>query len=58
LLTTESQFINQKVKEIWRERRKAMRTFVIRQGIDNLEIVFRTFLYEDKKLHAAVPGEA
>lgn len=34
-----------------------MRTYVIRQGMDNLELVFKSFLYEDKKLHAAVAGE-
>ena len=57
LLTSESQFLHQKIKEIWQERRKAMRTYVIRQGIDSLELVFKSFLYEDKKLHPSVAGE-
>ena len=50
--------MNQKIKEIWQERRKAMRIFVIRQGLDHLECVFRSFLYEDKKQHVTVAGEA
>jgi protein transport protein SEC24 len=55
LLTQESQYIHQIMAGISRDRRKALRVYVVRQGMDKLEPVFRSFLYEDKKTHMS-PG--
>lgn len=57
LLTKESQFMNHLVKSIYDERRKAVKTCIVRPG-DKVELVFRSFLYEDKKMHPVIPGEA
>ena len=48
--------MNRLIKSIFDERRKAVRICVVRPG-DKVELVFKSFLYEDKKIHAAVPGE-
>lgn len=52
LLTPESQYINSLIQSLNDERRRVMKVYVIRQAIDKLEAVFKTFLYEDKKLPA------
>lgn len=50
LLTPESQFLNQLIQSLNDDRRRVMKEYIIRQGMDKLEAVFKTFLYEDKKL--------
>jgi len=57
LLTHESQFMHGQVKSIYNERRKAVRMCVVRQGLDRVETVFKSFLYEDKKIRPHVGGE-
>jgi protein transport protein SEC24 len=59
LLTNESQFLNKIIGNIENERKKSMRIYIIRQGIDKLEAIFRGFLYEDKKaITNAVGGDS
>lgn len=55
--TRESQFINDLVQSIWKDRKKTTKIAIVRQGIDKIESVFKSFLYEDKKNHPPVPGE-
>ena len=57
LLTNESQFINRLFKKIESERRCGYKVFIIRQGIDKIESVFRSFLYEDQKIVTRQAGE-
>jgi len=56
LLTQESQFMVRLLKSICRERRKAVKTCIVRPG-DKVELIFKSFLYEDKKMHMAVQGD-
>lgn len=56
LLTQESQFLHELLNNVTKERRKAMRVYIVRQGIDKVESVFRSFLYEDKKTHMSATG--
>jgi protein transport protein SEC24 len=59
LSTQESQSLQDILSNISRERRKAMRVYIVRQGIDKIESVFRSFLYEDKKTHmSATAGDS
>lgn len=57
LLTNESQFINRLIKKIESERKCSYKLFIIRQGIDKIESVFRSFLYEDSKVVTRNAGE-
>jgi len=50
LLTPESQFMNSLIQSLNDERRRVMKVYIVRQAMDKLEAVFKTFLYEDKKL--------
>ncbi|KAI1289561.1 Protein transport protein Sec24C [Halotydeus destructor] len=58
LLTQESQFIQELLNSITVERRKSMKVYVVRQGVDQIENVFRSFLYEDTKTHVAMSGDS
>ncbi|XP_054162584.1 protein transport protein Sec24C-like [Oppia nitens] len=49
LVTSESNYLNQIIENIENIRKKSMRVYIIRQSIDKLETIFRSFLYEDKK---------
>ena len=57
LLTNESQFLNRLFKKIESERRCGYKVFIIRQGIDKIESVFRSFLYEDPKVVTRQVGD-
>ncbi|KAH9526477.1 Protein transport protein Sec24C [Dermatophagoides farinae] len=50
LLTNESQFMHRLFKKMETERKCSYKIFIIRQGIDKTETVFRSFLYEDQKI--------
>lgn len=58
LLTNESQFINRLIKKIESERKCSYKLFIIRQGIEKIESVFRSFLYEDTKVVTRNAGES
>lgn len=52
----DSQFVQETLLDIQRLRRKAMKVYVVRQGLDKNELIFKCFLYEDKKPQFAVTG--
>ena len=58
LMTMESQFIKTLIEKMSKRRRRAIKLHIIRQGLDKTEIVFKSFLYEDKKGHDSVGHDA
>lgn len=52
----DSEFVNQIIDDIQALRHKAMKLYVIRQNLDKNELIFKCFLYEDKKLQFAPSG--
>ena len=45
----ESTFVHALLDEIRKKRKMAMKVYIVRQNIDKNELIFKCFLYEDKK---------
>ncbi|RWS05118.1 transport Sec24C-like protein [Dinothrombium tinctorium] len=54
VFTSESRFIRELIEKIARERNRTTKLTIVRQGMDKVEIVFKSFLYEDQKVVSAV----
>ncbi|RWS25995.1 transport Sec24C-like protein, partial [Leptotrombidium deliense] len=49
LYTAESRIVKELISKIYKERSRTAKVNVVRQGMDKMELIFKSLLYEDKK---------